>query len=290
MQKILVSVFENFFNPVPIGEVPIDDWLFDSRFRAQVKEIRIEPDKLKRRELKSKLPSITPSGTFSKRCNSGLIQHSGFICMDVDQKDNPKITNWEALKGTITDLDGLYYSGLSASGKGLFLVIKVAYPEKHTEHFIALAADLKNRGVNPDASCGDVTRLRGASFDPQPYYNPSVSPYKKLLTPEIRSVASTELQNPSRTAYRVRNLVEQIERTGVNIADYYPSWYAIGRALGAEFGEHGREWFHTISRQSPKYERKQCNIQYDNCLRTCSKTSIATFFGLCKEFGVTLKK
>jgi len=288
--EIFVSLFENYSKPKPIGIVSLDEWLHSSHFQKEVEAIRNEKNKSRRRELKSKLPAITPSGIFSKRENLGLIQHSGIICIDIDQKDNPEIGDFSAVKDALAGLEGLFGAALSVSRNGLFLLFKTAYPEKHTEHFRALAADLMVRGLVVDAGCKEVSRLRGASYDPNPYYNPSVSPYKKLLILEIRPVVSTNLQNPSHTTFRVGKLVELIERTGANVADYYPDWYAIGRSLSAEFGESGRQWYHIISRQSKKYNLQECDKQYNYCLQSCSRTSISTFFGICKKFRLYANK
>src|SRR6266481_2213574 len=35
-------------------------------------------------DLKKQLPAVLWSGTFSKRANDGLIQHSGLLCADLD--------------------------------------------------------------------------------------------------------------------------------------------------------------------------------------------------------------
>lgn len=287
-----VSLFRGYNNSAPAGVVSLSDFLLSSTYKAQIGEIRSIPDKTRRRELKSKLPAITPSGVFSKRSNSGLIRHSGFICIDIDGQDNPDISDWEALKSSVSDLAGLWYAGLSASGNGLFLVFKVKYPEKHSEHFNSLARDVVERGITIDAQCKDVSRLRGASYDPQPLYCPSVAPHEGLLDNQARTPRNP--QNPERgseypaglTAIRVSKLVDAIERTGANIAELYPDWYAVGRALSSEFGEAGRAWYHSISRQSQKYDPAECDEQYDRCLATCSQTSIRTLFWICKQNGI----
>ena len=185
----------------------------------------------------------------------------------------------------------------------LFLLFKVKYPEKHSEHFAALAEELNRRKIAVDRGCSDVSRLRGASYDPAPLYYPDAAPYEGLLPASTQRGPvgpSTETQrNPKNpvgyqgsadlTAYRVGRLIEHIEATGANICECYPEWFAIGRALASEFGEYGRGWFHATSRQSSKYDPDECDQQYSRCLRACDRTSIGTFFNLCKQNGVTLK-
>ena len=49
-----------------------------------VKKIRSEKNKHERNELKKQLPAICFSGTFKKRNDSSLTEHSGLICLDFD--------------------------------------------------------------------------------------------------------------------------------------------------------------------------------------------------------------
>jgi hypothetical protein len=49
-----------------------------------VRKIRLEKDKELRNKLKQELPAICFSGTFSKREDSALMEHSGLICLDFD--------------------------------------------------------------------------------------------------------------------------------------------------------------------------------------------------------------
>jgi hypothetical protein len=283
-----VSLFSGYEDSKPIGEISLAEFLLSDRYKNEVEAIRQCSDKAKRRELKSKLPAITPSGIFSKRRNDALIQHSGFICIDIDGGDNTHISDWEALKSSLSGLSGLWYVGLSASGNGLFLVVKVKFPEQHTKHFHSIARDLSNRGIAVDMACKDVARLRGASYDPAPLFNPDTVPYEDLVAPTRKTpeIAPKQPDNEDLTARRVGRLVEAIEYTGANIADHYPDWYAIGRSLSSEFGESGCDWYHTISSQSTKYNHHECDIQYNRCLKSCSRTTISTFFGLCKDYGI----
>jgi len=55
-----------------------------------VKRIRNEKDKSERNELKKQLPAICFSGTFTKRADSAIIEHSGLICLDFDNYPKAK--------------------------------------------------------------------------------------------------------------------------------------------------------------------------------------------------------
>ena len=291
-------MFSGYTDSKPIGEISLSDFLLRPLYKEKVEEIRREKDKARRRELKAKLPAVTPSGIFSKRSNAGLIRHSGFICIDIDGDQNPDINDWEALKSNISDFQGLWCAGLSVSGNGVFLIIKIKYPEKHLRHFHAIDGDLQTRGIAVDAACKDVARLRGASYDANPFYNPDAGFYESLKSfssqPEPKTTISLKApvsaESRNLTAARVVRLVEVIEQMKANIADFYPDWYAVGCSLASEFGESGRGLFHIISRQSDKYDYDQCNAQYSRCLGTCSNTSISTLFWYCKQHGIIVNK
>lgn len=53
-------------------------------------------------------------------------------------------------------------------------------------------------------------------------------------------------------------------------------------AFANEFGEGGRDFFHKVSKISSKYNQKDCDDQYDKCLKSNGEgITIATFFPLC---------
>ena len=56
-----------------------------------VKKIRLEKDKSHRNEIKKDLPAICFSGTFNKRNDSSLVEHSGLICLDFDGYKKQKL-------------------------------------------------------------------------------------------------------------------------------------------------------------------------------------------------------
>ena len=56
----------------------------EGKSKELIKQIRSEKNKDVRQELKKSLPAICFSGTFNKRNDDSLIEHSGFICLDFD--------------------------------------------------------------------------------------------------------------------------------------------------------------------------------------------------------------
>ena len=287
--KFYVSVFNSFSNTKPQSTINIDAFLFNEKYKSKVDEVRICTDKEQKKVLKSNLPCITPSGIFKQRTNALLIQHSSLICIDIDSKENILITDWELVKKKLSTFTGLYYCGLSVSGNGLFCLIRIAQPEYHLQHFTALKVDFKKLNINVDDACKDIARLRCISFDETPIYLPMAEAYRKRaeISPKwlIRPVKLSPKADI--TEIRVKRLIDIIQSNHIDITDAYFDWFAVGRALASEFGESGRNLYHIVSQQSIKYIHAQCDKQFDKCLTSCKRTSISTFFWLCKIFYVT---
>ena len=88
LPSIKVSVFENYFAQKPLGCVNLMKWCKTAKFKEQVIAFRTTSNEKVRQRIKRNLPCITPSGIFKTRSRDGLVQHSGFICIDIDHKDN----------------------------------------------------------------------------------------------------------------------------------------------------------------------------------------------------------
>jgi len=56
-----------------------------------IKRIRTSKDKNERNELKKLLPAVCFSGTFTKRTDNSLTNHSGLICLDFDDYTKRKL-------------------------------------------------------------------------------------------------------------------------------------------------------------------------------------------------------
>jgi hypothetical protein len=85
------------------------------------------------------------------------------------------------------------------------------------------------------------------------------------------------------------NFLQQIESTGTDITQGYDNWRNIGFALADEFGELGRDYFHRISKFGNSYDYKECNKQYDNCLKAKGTgVTIATIYYLAKLNNVNV--
>jgi hypothetical protein len=175
-----VSWFKDYYNTEPGGTVSLIQWLQSKKLQQQVEAIRALPTKAQRDAAKSKLPAITPSGIFSARNSQSLIKHSDIICIDIDKTGNEAIENYSDLKKELCNLKQVAYCGASVSGTGFFLIIPLAYPDRHKEQFQALKNEFWKWGIVIDKSCGNIDRLRGASFDADAHYNHDALPYTGL--------------------------------------------------------------------------------------------------------------
>ena len=279
-----VSYFANYYDKIP-KQVNLFGYLQNPTHLRDIRNYRQAGKGEVRKAIKSRLPCITPSGIFSGRNNDDLVQHSGLICMDIDAKDNPQITDWERAKGHIAQARFAAYISLSVSGEGLFVLVPVLYPERHKGHFLALAEVFERAGYHIDPSCGNVARLRGCSYDPHPYINTKAEPFAKYVEDTETTNRSS---NPLVTNRNVERLIEQIEQTRTDITAEYRDWLKTGYALAAEFGEAGREYYHRVCRFYPGYDRDECDEQYRKCLNN-RKNTIGSFFYLCDKYNIRLK-
>ena len=82
-----------------------------------IKKVRAENRKAERNELKKQLPAICFSGTFTKRLDSAIQEHSGIICLDFDGYENSKQLLSDKKK--LSESKYSYAVFVSPSGNGL---------------------------------------------------------------------------------------------------------------------------------------------------------------------------
>jgi hypothetical protein len=194
MKKIEVSLFLNCWKESPIQTINLWDWLTKkSPYMDIVDEIRSSNDRERIKYLKTQLPAITPSGVFSVRKSDKLKIPTNIICIDIDGKDNPDIADMEVLKSDLSKLPYIMYCGLSASGKGLFCLIRIADYQKHINHFYALENEFASMNIVIDSSCKDIGRLRFYSYDFQPYINPESEIYTQCTEPSFEKSSPIRL-------------------------------------------------------------------------------------------------
>lgn len=273
--------------------MPLGTFLFCKEYKDDILRLRAVFDKEKRNALKRSLPQATISGVFSPtRAKNNLSQHSGLICVDIDAKDNPDILDWETLKQDLSILPQIAYCALSVSGKGLFLVIPLRYPEKHLQQFRQLQIDFRKMGIMIDSACSDITRLRCLSYDEHPIINENATLYEGVYVekPKHKSFPTCFIYEGENTSAEVAVCCRKIQQCGIDITASYDDWLKVGCAL-ATLGERGRSLFHICSRQNAKYNATKTDKMFTDLLRrNYQQVNIGTFFWMCKQYGITTKE
>lgn len=279
-----ISIYRNVRDNVGV-KTTLRTFLLSNKYKTEIEHLRTIRDKDERNELKKQLPAVTISGIFEPtRSISNLIEHSGLTCIDIDGQDNQHIANFANLKEQIAKLDEVLYCGLSASGNGYFVIIPILNPKQHREHFKAIQQDFSKWGIIIDSNCADVTRLRGYSYDAEPYINEDAKLYKRVILPMVKHT----IQHSFNASDNISKIVDIAVRSGINMTENYYEWFNIGCALASELGESGRDYFHALSRISSKYNYAECDKKYNECMKI-NGIGIGTFFQIAKDYGIMFK-
>lgn len=295
MKNIIVSKFKNYKNPIPEKNVNLLEYLKDDTYKNIVEHIRGLDDKEEIKRFKAKLPAITISGLFATRHKTGLIEHSGYMCIDIDGGHNLHITDFSAVRDELRKSVNVFYASLSVSGKGVFCIIPIKDKDKHVEHFEALRVVFESLGIIIDKNCKDVTRLRGYSYDENSYLNEDAVVFNQVLEYEVKSsytqlpkkafnISNINLSNNTET--KVMKIIAQINLKGIDITEDYQDWFQIACALANEFGEGGRDMFSLVSQNNPGYHPDIADNMFSECLQRSYPITIGTFFHLAGTHGL----
>ncbi|HBF04973.1 MAG TPA: hypothetical protein DDW28_02325 [Prevotella sp.] len=307
-----------------IQQMSIREFCLTDRWKPHVERLRAMRqeygDKAKRMpeyiETKKMLPGATLSGLFSlyedvslthpgqmvmvSRRETHLKQHTGWLAIDIDLQDNEQLSNFENIKMVARFRPEIGLLMRSCSGTGYFGLVRLAYPDKHKEQFKALLRDYAALGIVLDKQCGNIGRVRFASWDDAAhiYINENVQPYRGMLMDEPQVVpqaqrgysgsypqrypqsgqsgmseipnnhssdynqeASKAFWNDPRTQDRLIELmVKALVGRGINITESYDEWTKCGWALKAH--PYGEQLFHDLSACSKKYNSAQTSQKW----------------------------
>ena len=251
------------------------DIVFDVR-NAPTKEIK---------DLKKKTaPLVTVSGSFSARKDDALRKHSNFIAIDIDNLDDAAET-----KRRIGQDQYLYACFLSIGGNGLCIIVKMD-GTRHLDAFNGIAAYLYNEyQLIVDQSGKNVSRARFVSYDPFMLLNTKSATFKKYLPKK------KEPKHPKVMVIKTDfdAMIKQMDEKAINLCEDYSDWVRICYALVQEFQEQGRDYFHTLSSHSSKYNSLDCDSQFDACLKNHSETkskksTISSIYYHAKQNGIDI--
>lgn len=115
------------------------------------------------------------------------------------------------------------------------------------------------------------------------------NPKEWLETPAKQEPQPKQMPTPIVSDNQFENYLQQIEYTGTDITQGYENWRNIGFALADEFGEMGRDYFHRISKFGSSYDYKECDAQYNNCLKAKGTgVTMATIYYLAQQNNIKI--
>jgi len=231
--------------------------------QATIAKIRAEPDKDKRKALKSSLPVIVWGGQITTRTASvegRELSRSGLICLDLD--------GVEDIPGTRFRLQNdphMMAVWLSPSGDGLKALVPIAGTWE--AHWQSLASYLmKVHGLTVDPSRKDVYGLCFVSHDPGLWVSADpalVEPFREVEAPVLQGLSEGSANRPS--CYLSEGAVlSNFARSEQAFAPLsvispdlpYEEWIRIGQAIHCQFGGSGEglALWDSWSANSDKYE------------------------------------
>jgi hypothetical protein len=229
---------------------------------------------------KSKVQAVTISGVFKERKSDKLVEHSGFICIDIDAKDQICKIDIDAIKQD----PYVFAVHLSVRGFGYAVLIKID-PEKHLDAFLGIENYFFiNYSIVIDKSCKDTSRLRYVSYDPDIFINEKSKVFKKYLPKKEVKIQQTK------TIVVKSDFDEMVKQaSSMNLFDDYQSYIQLAFALVSEFGQNGRYYFHQLCSCSNKYNQEQADKHYDKALtRKGTGITIASVYYVFKQAGISL--
>ena len=157
--------------------------LQSTRHEAVINELRAEPDHFKQIKIKERLPCYTVAGTFSRRCEDGLILPSGLAAVDLDSAEDYDVIS---LLHELDKIPYIAYAGLSCRGKRIFAIIPFLHPEKYSKQYERLIKSFEDIGLPMGDTCHkSISQPRYISHNTAEtcFYNHNAKPYY-LLPPE----------------------------------------------------------------------------------------------------------
>lgn len=132
--------------------------------KDKIDKIRSQPNKELKNKEKAKLKSICFSGKFSKRGAKYCVEHSGFVCLDFDDVDDPV-----CLRDSLQDNEYIYSAFISPGGEGVKALVKVPSEiENHKKYYEAICETFDS---SLDTKTKDISRVCYECYDPDLFIN-----------------------------------------------------------------------------------------------------------------------
>jgi hypothetical protein len=262
-----ISLFKNSYAEQPDEQLTIEELvkrIKEGYWKKHVDKLQQIKDLRNYKKTKESLPGVTVSGEYKTRdkytpMKERLKKHSGFICLDIDKKDNPKIRTQDLIDNQCI----LQY--VSCSGQGLKIIYRckpTKDPAEHRRIYDAAVQRLEKKGIHlkVDPIVKSIASLQYVSFDPDIYYIPKTKLVISPLAPiKIKRAKPSEDQIKDIT--QLEEYIEALD--GVDVTEKYEDWLTIGMGLSYSLGESGRGVFHKISENYKEYDKGETDEKYD---------------------------
>jgi len=156
------------------------------KHRETITNLRRCDDENEQKKIKENLPCYTVAGTFSPRCDEGLIRPSGLAAVDLDSAEDYDIID---LLQELKKIDCIAYAGLSCRGKRLFCIVPFLYPDKYAKHYERLIQSFTDWGLPMGDDCHKrISQPRFVSWNDAKtqFFNHDAKPYQLLSPPKTR--------------------------------------------------------------------------------------------------------
>lgn len=184
----MITIFRNiketsapFFRDIQF----VFDRIRIGKYKDLIDSIRKETDRTKRNELKKNLPAICFSGTFNRRADDAIIEHSGLICLDFDgyKSEEDMLSDKESMKKDPYVMAVF----ISPSGNGLKTIIKIpAEPENHKNYFLSLQDHFDSDYF--DVTSKNISRVCYESYDSEIYVNMNSKLWDSMVVEEPKQL------------------------------------------------------------------------------------------------------
>ena len=188
-----VSYFIDTYQKTPEKNLELDEILADiktGKYKNQIDNLRKLKDELAIVNNKLHLPNFMASGVFAKSTNDSLLEHSGYIQVDFDNKKNhPDIQKAgftkESLRKKLIADNYIYALFNSPTNTGLKAIVKIP-TIAHRQSFQALEKYFKDNynNLQIDTSCKNEARRFFVSYDKDLFLNKNSDIFSEIALEE----------------------------------------------------------------------------------------------------------
>ena len=302
---------KNITPQAQVSVLQIYKYITSDYAKLATERLRLIADHNEARKFKAEaFDYVTFSGCFSIRRNGGLIEHSGFMCFDIDKIESEE--QLQNIKAMLVAEERLHTVLLfrSPSGNGLKWVVEVpdrvwltqitddrlqitdVIVKNHRVLYERIREYLFEKYAIETDHTSDVARPCYLCYDDDAYYDEptfKANPASEFLVDKSRDarlVRPIANHNPLPIVQHadIETLVCEIERRRIDITADYANWVRVGFALASVCGVAGEGLFHRISQFHPNYDPRETHKLYNSCLKNNSGVvTIGTIVYLMKN-------